>query len=154
LTKIEGKPMTFKNEYIPPIEQETSEFAKQARKTLNTGHTSRDSWTVDRERDMVLSRTGGGHSLDSYNEDYWSFLDHKGEYSITTRLVSKSEISPQEIAITRSFSYSLGPRVIEPDAVTIACIKEALTEHKDWGRASDYKICKLTLIDSRTGKEI
>ena len=103
---------------------------------------------------MVLSRTGGGHSLDSYNEDYWSFLDQKGEYSITTTLVSKSEISPQEIAITRSFSYSLGSRVIAPDSETVACIKEALTEYKDWGVDSSYKVCKLTLIDSSTGKEI
>ncbi|MDO8892009.1 MAG: hypothetical protein Q7V00_09220 [Sulfurimicrobium sp.] len=91
--------------------------------------------------------------MESAGEDYWGFLDHKGKYSINTELLSKSEISPEEIAITRSFSYVIGPGRIAPDTETIACIKEALREHKDYGVISDYKRCQLTLIDSN-GKEI
>lgn len=52
--------MTFKNEFVPPLEQETSEFFKKAREILRTGHTNYDQWTVDREREMVLFRRGGG----------------------------------------------------------------------------------------------
>jgi len=52
--------MAFKNEYVPPLEQETSEFLKKARETLRTGYSKYDAWTVDRERDMVLFRRGGG----------------------------------------------------------------------------------------------
>lgn len=51
--------MAFKNEYVPPLEQETSEFLKKARETLRTGYSKYDTWTVDRERDMVLFRRGG-----------------------------------------------------------------------------------------------
>lgn len=53
--------MAFKNEYVPPQEQETSEFLKQAQKTLKHASAElRSTWTVDRERDMVLFRRGGG----------------------------------------------------------------------------------------------
>ncbi|MDP2962142.1 MAG: hypothetical protein Q8N54_05230 [Sulfurimicrobium sp.] len=93
--------------------------------------------------------------MESAGEDYWDFLDHKGKYSINTELLSKSEISPEEIAITRSFSYVIGPGRIAPDTETIACIKEAL---KEYSRSylfnlEHYKRAQLTLIDSN-GKEI
>ena len=52
--------MAFKNEYVPPLEQETSEFLKKARETLRTGYSKYDAWTVDREKDMVLLFVGGG----------------------------------------------------------------------------------------------
>lgn len=92
--------------------------------------------------------------MDDYDHEQWSFLDCKGVYYINTTLQSKFEISSEEIAITRSFSYLMGGGSIEPDAETITCIKEALREYKDWGVISDYKRCQLTLIDSRNGKEI
>jgi hypothetical protein len=95
--------MAFVNELIPPIEQETSVFARQARKTLNTGHSQFDTWTIDREREMVLFKDGSGHSLDSHDEDWWSFIDKNGRYSVDTKLLSKVEISSEEIAITRRF---------------------------------------------------
>jgi hypothetical protein len=102
---------------------------------------------------MALARSGGGHSLDSANEDYWSFIDRKGRYSFTTYLRSKSEISSEEIAITRQIGFRMWEGLSKPDIETIACIKEALREHKDYGVISDYKGCQLTLIDSN-GKEI
>ncbi len=141
--------MAFKNEYVLPLEQETSEFFIRAQKTLNASSKRRSKWTVDRERNMVLFRQGGGHSLDSANEDYWSFMDCKGKYSFTTWLLSESEVSSEEIAIKRQIGLEASP----PDAETIACIKEALREHKDYGVISDYKHCQLTLIDSN-GKPI
>ncbi|MDO8891693.1 MAG: hypothetical protein Q8N54_01610 [Sulfurimicrobium sp.] len=141
--------MAFKNEYVLPLEQETSEFFGRAQKALNVTVERRSSWTVDRERDMALARSGGGHSLESEGEDYWSFLDRKGKYSFTTWLLSKTEISREEIAITRQIGLEASP----PDTETIACIKEALREYKDWGISSNYKRAQLTLLDSN-GKEI
>lgn len=146
--------MAFKNEYIPPLEQEISEFLKNARETLRTGYSKYDAWTVDRERDMVLFRRGGGHSMESKDEDYWNFIDRKGKYYICTTLLSKSETAPEELAITRSFHHMTGGGDSVPHIETLGCIKEALSEYKDWGVISDYKRCQLTLIDVITGKEI
>ena len=145
--------MTFKNEYIPPLELESSEFLKKVRETLRTGYSKHDKWTVDRERDMVLFRRGGGHSLESHNEDYWSFIDTSGEYCCDTTLLSTRRMSQDEVAITRSIGFRGGTSNV-PDAKALDCIKEALREYKDWGVISDYCRCKLTLIDAITGKEI
>ena len=145
--------MAFKNEYVPPLEQETSEFFRRAQKTLNVTSERRSKWTADRERDMALVREGRGHSLDSANENYWGFIDCKGTYSFTTWLLSESEISSEEISITRQIGFKAWEGVSDPDVETIAFIKEALREHKDYGVISDYKRCQLTLIDSN-GKEI
>ncbi len=141
--------MAFKNEYVPPLEQETSEFFRQAQKTLNAMAERRSKWTLDHERDMVLFRSGGGHSMESAGEDYWGFIDRKGKYSFTTWILLESEISSEENAITRQ----IGLESSQPDTETIACIKEALREYKDWGVSSNYKRAQLTLLDSN-GKEI
>lgn len=146
--------MAFKNEYVPPLEQETSEFFRRAQKTLNVTSERRSKWTVDRDREMALVRLGSGHSEEDKNHDIWKFIDRKGTYFLGTELLSAQEISPEEIAITRSFYYMTGGGDIAPDAETIAAIREALEEYKDWGALSDYKRCRLTLIDARTGKEI
>jgi hypothetical protein len=145
--------MAFNNEYIPPIEQETSEFAMQARKTLNTGHSQLDRWTIDRELEMVLFKYGSGHSLDSHTEDYWSFINSTDQHSCDTNLISKVEVSSEEIAITRNISFR-GDPANYPDANTLNCIKAALCEYKDWGIKSEYKNCKLTLLSAATGREI
>lgn len=147
--------MAFKNEYIPPLEQETSEFLKNARETMRAGYYERDKWTVDREREMVLKFVSSGHEMESAHQGIWRFMDRKGYYAFTTEELKKQEISPDEIAITYELGLFTGssPYVL-PDAETIACIKEALSEYKDWGVISDYKRCQLTLIDARTGKEI
>jgi hypothetical protein len=147
--------MAFKNEYIPPLEQETSEFFKKARETLRTGHSKYDQWTVDRERNMVLFRRGGGHSMESKDEDYWSFIVADREHYVDTEVLAKSEVTPEEIAITYSVSFR-GDQSRYPDAQTIACIEQALQER---GRThlfdlDHHKRCHLTLIDATTGKEI
>ena len=146
--------MAFKNEHVLPLEQETSEFFRKAQKTLHVMHEIRSQWTIDRERDMALVHRGGGHSMEDYNRENWSFLDRKGLYYIHTERLSQSVISPEEIAITRSIYFMIGGSDIVPDAETITCIKEALHEFKDYGVISDYKRCRLTLIDARTKKEI
>ena len=146
--------MAFKNEHVLPLEQETSEFFRKAQKTINVTYEIRSQWTIDRERDMALVHRGGGHSMEDYNEENWSFLDRKGLYYINTERLSQSVISPEEIAITRSIYFMTGGSDIVPDAETIACIKEALHEFKDYGVISDYNRCRLTLIDARTKKEI
>lgn len=146
--------MVFKNEYVLPLEQETSEFFRKAQKTLNAMAERRSKWTVDREREMVLLHRGGGHSMESKDHDNWGFLDRKGKYFIGTECLSKSEISPEEIEIARSFYCMVGGGDIAPDAETITAIKEVVREYKDWGVISDYKSCQLTLIDARTGEEV
>ena len=148
--------MAFKNEYVPPLEQETSEFFRQARETLRTGYSQYDAWTVDREREMVLLYRGSGHSMEDRNEEAWSFIDRKGRYFICTTLLSKCEVSPDEIAISRSFSFMTGGDRIAPNPATVACIKEALNEHsrRYLFDLEHYKFCQLKVVDAVTGKEI
>jgi len=147
--------MTFKNEYVPPLEQETSEFFKQAQKSLNVMAEVRSKWTVDRKREMVLLNKPIRRELESANSDLWGFIDTRGYYVFSTERLSKTEVSPEELAITyRLEGFWEGDRYSTPDATSLACIKEALQEYKDWGVISDYRRCQLTLVDGRTGKEI
>lgn len=94
--------------------------------------------------------------MEDYNHEHWTFLDCKGMYSVNTILQSKLEISSEEIAITRLFTYVTGGSSIEPDAETITCIKEAMQEYSRsyMFNLEHYKRCRLTLIDGRNGKEI
>jgi len=147
----------FKNEYVPPLEQEISEFLKKARETLRMGYSKYDAWTIDRERDMVLFYKGGGHDIDSAHLGLWSFIDRAGYYAFSTEEALKSVASPEEIAIT----YVLGPfrdgaPYATPTTETIACIKDALRERGKWHifNPEAYKRCQLILIDGVTGKEI
>ena len=149
--------MAFKNEDVLPLEQEeTTEFWNKARVTLRKGYSKYDVWTIDRERDMVLVSRARGHSMEDKDKETWSFLDRKGGYFIGTERLSESEISPEEIAITRSFYYMTGGGDITPDAETITGIKEALQEYSRsyMFNLEHYKRCRLTLIDARTKKEI
>ena len=146
--------MAFKNEYVPPLEQEISSFFSRAQKILNVMAEKRSKWTVDREREMLLVLKGSGREIEDANHDLWGFIDRKGYYVFSTDRLSKTEVSLEEIAITYKIrGFWQGAQYSSPDTKTIACIKEALRERKDWGLLSDYKTCQLTLIDSN-GKEI
>lgn len=147
--------MAFKNEVVPPLEQETSDFFKKVQEVLHASHTGYTFWTVDRERNMVLRHMGGGHSMEAANEDYWSFITVSREYRIDTKLLAKAEISPDVIAMTRSISYR-GVLSHYPEPEIIACIKEALQEYsrRYMFTLEHYKRCQLRLIDATTGKEI
>ncbi len=149
--------MAFKNEHVPPLEQEASEFFKKARATLRTGYTNYDRWTVDREREMVLSHLGSGRELESANEDSWTFIDGKGMYRFDTKRLRKDEVSPEELAITYELTgFWAGAGRLTPDAASLRCIKEALREYSRWHlfNPEALKRCQLTLIDGRTGEEI
>ena len=147
--------MAFKNEYVPPLEQETSEFLKNAREMLRTGYSKYDAWTVDREKDMVLLYVGGGRDLESANLGIWKFIDCKGFYSFTTEQLDKNELSSSEVAITYKFGrpftgtspYSLS------DAETLQNIKAALQEYarRYLFNLEHYKHCQLTWIDAKHG---
>jgi hypothetical protein len=103
--------MTFKNEYIPPLEQETSAYFKEMRKTLRTGNHKNDAWTVDREHNRVLARVGVGHDIDSCDEEYWVYFDGTDCYGFTTKQLNYSLISegpPIKIAVTRDIMYFKG----------------------------------------------
>lgn len=149
--------MTFKNEYILPIDQETSEFAKQARRTLNTGHSQFDAWTIDRERELILMFRGTGREVETANQESWVYLDATGKYSVYTDLLSKTEVSTHEIAITRSLRgcvSSVGALVTTSE--TIACIKEAIREYSRifLFNLEHFNKCQLILVDATSGKEI
>lgn len=148
--------MAFVNELIPPIEQETSEFARQARKTLNTGHSQFDTWTIDRERNLILMYHGSDREVETSHQQSWRFVDSTGKYWVYIDLVSKTEISSEEIAITRSLRGCVSDNgELVSDAEIVAFIKEGLQEYKDWGVISDYKHCLLTLtVNSATAKGI
>jgi hypothetical protein len=145
---LRSEPMTFKNEYIPPIEQETSEFFKQARETLKTGFSEFDSWTVDRQNDRVLNWSHSGRDYESRNDEGWDYIDTTGRYRFGTRLTSQEELSPNEIAMTRTiYVVWEGNHVAGmPSKETWQHIKEALEIRRDYGVRSKYSACKLTLI--------
>ena len=147
--------MAFKNEYIPPLEQETSEFLKEARLKLRTGHSKHDDWTVDREDDMVLQYRGCGHEdKEAAKTEYWQFIDCEGLYCFDTYLESKIDISETEVAIKRRISFPPTSGFDRPDADTIAKIKEALRVTKDFGVISKYESCQLVLVDTFSGNEL
>lgn len=126
--------MAFKNEYVPPLEQETSEFFRRARETLRTGHKRDDDWTVDRENNRVLFRSGSGHEIDNYEEEYWRFLDGEDRYSFTTKTINRKVVDagpPRKIALTRDILLFLGHPPFKglPDDLVIQEIKSAFREY-------------------------
>jgi hypothetical protein len=138
--------MTFHNEYVPKLEDETSGFLSQARKALNFGHSVYDMWTVDRENDMVLARTGRGHDADSANDEYWRFMDRKGVYAFSTTLLRSSAISDGVVHIERSIGFRALEGVDDqPDEASIVQIKHALEEFKDYCVLSKFRECELIL---------
>lgn len=149
--------MAFRNEYVPPLEQETSEFLRKVRTILCIGNTRYDRWTVDRDHGMVLIRSGGGHEADSADLDIWDFIDHERHYSFTTECLKKQNRSKEDIAITYELgAFIQGEGYAMPDPETIVRIKDALQEY---GRRylfnlEHYKRCYVTLINRDTGKEI
>ena len=143
--------MAFKNEYVPPLEQETSEFFRKAREVLRTGHYKTDAWTVDRENDRVLKRTGKGHEIDDHDQEYWRFLDGDDRYSFTTRQLSctlLSEGSHEHWEMTRDIEKFSGGGSYKglPDANTLKCIKEAFDAHGAFCMASKNDVCQHTLL--------
>jgi hypothetical protein len=143
--------MAFKNEYVPPLEQETSEFFKRARETLHIGYNKNDAWTVDRESKRVLSRTGCGHEIDDRDEEYWEYLDGDDCYGFTTKELNYSLIEegpPKKIAITRDILYFKGGAAYKgiPEAKIIQRIKDAFQVHGGACMASQNKVFEHTLL--------
>lgn len=140
--------MTFKNEYIPPIEEETSEFFKKAREVLCKGHPEYTSWTIDRLNSGALMWTSGGREFETRHDDSWKYFNQTGLYIFDTRLDGSNEISPRELEQTRTIlrfwkqDYTAGM----PSAETLSQIKAALQSHKEGGVLSVYETCRLTLI--------
>lgn len=143
--------MAFKNEYVPPLEQETSEYLSRAREMLRKGHLKNDAWTVDRENDRVLARTGRGHEIDDQNQEYWEYLDGDDRYSFVTSETSRSLIAkgpPMEIALSRDIQMFWGhaPYKGLPDSTVIQRIKEAFQVYGAHCMASQGEKCVHTLL--------
>ena len=112
--------MAFKNEYVPPLEQEISSFFSRAQKILNVMAEKRSKWTVDREREMLLVLKGSGREIEDANHDLWGFIDRKGYYVFSTDRLSKTEVSLEEIAITYKIrGFWQGAQYSSPDTKTI-----------------------------------
>ena len=142
--------MAFKNEYVPPLEQETSEFFRKAREVLRTGHYKTDDWTVDRENNRVLGRTGCGHEIDDHDEEYWKYLDGDDCYGFTTKKLNYSLISegpPRKITVTQDIVYFKGGNLYKgiPDAQVIQRIKEAFQVYGGACMASQDDVFEHTL---------
>jgi hypothetical protein len=141
--------MTFKNEYIPKLEDEASEFLRNARKKLNVGQSAYDKWTVDRTSNAVLVRVGAGRD-EAATDDYWRFLNQKDAYAFTTTLLESEEVSASCIYIKRSIGFREISGLDDiPDAATSASIKDALAEYKDLSAVSKYESCDLVLVDAQ-----
>ena len=149
--------MSFKNEFVPLLDQEHSEFFRKVRKSLHTGFTTYDCWTVDRERDMVLFHEGSGHDIESASYDLWAYIDRKGHYVFGTDRLSRTEGPAQSLVISyRLRGFWGGNRYSTPDAATLASIKEALRESSRWylSNPEAFTRCELTLVDGSTGQEL
>lgn len=145
--------MAFKNEYIPPVQQETSEFLKKARETLRTGHKKNDAWTVDRENDRVLFYSGCGHEIDDHDEEYWQYLDANDRYSFTTKRVERKVIAagpPKIIALTRDILHFWGGELYSglPGEQTLQHIREAFQVYGAYCMSSMDEECQHTLLGS------
>ncbi len=143
--------MAFKNEYVPPLEQETSEFLKKARETLRTGHYKTDDWTVDRENNRVLFYSGCGHEIDDHDEEYWNYLDGDDRYAFTTKKLNYSLISegpPRKFAVIRDILHFRGgnPYKGVPTDLVIQRIKEAFRVCGGGCMASKHYIYEHTLL--------
>ena len=143
--------MAFENEYIPPLELETSEYFKKAREILRTGHYKNDAWTVDRSNNRVLDCTGRGHEIDDHDQEYWEYLDGDDRYCFTTKMLKYSLVSegpPRLIAITRDIIYFWGGALYTgvPDDVIISRIKIALDVHGGHCMASCDEVFQHTLL--------
>lgn len=143
--------MSFKNEYVPPLEQETSEFFRKARELLRTGHYKNDAWTVDRANNRVLKRTGRGHEIDDRDQEYWEYLEGDSRYAFTTKEVVYRLVSdgpPKKIAVTRDILYFMGGKLSEgtPDQQVIKRIEEAFQVHGGHCMASQEEECQHTLL--------
>lgn len=146
--------MPFINEYIPSAENETSLFAAEAKAKLNTGHSKHDKWTIDRDRRMVLQRTGCGHTPEGANTDFWKFLEVDGIYTFSTDLINSTPESEGKLNIERTINFPDTPGFNQPGQKTVSHIKEALQTYKDYGVISDFSDCALTLIEAISGKAL
>lgn len=143
--------MAFKNEYVLPLEQETSEFLKKAREILRTGHKKNDAWTVNRGSNSVLFYSGCGHEIDDHDEEYWQFLDGERRYSFTTKKFDRKVIAagpPKKIALTRDILHFWSGELYSglPDNQTLQYIKEAFQVHGAYCMASKDEECQHTLL--------
>lgn len=141
--------MTFKSEYVPKLEDEKSELLLHARSKLRLGHLSTDQWTVDRENDMALVRTGRGHEIDDHDEEYWTFLHGDDTYHFDTSLLNSQELSGKRIHLERTISFRATVGSSQPNDRVLQYIKSALRAYKDYGVISDYESCELVLINHR-----
>lgn len=149
--------MTFKNEFVPPLEQETSEFFKKAREILHVGHTNYDRWTVDRESEIAFKHERSGREVETADHGIWSYINKNGRCVFSTERISKTEVTPGEVMIKyRLNEFWAGQDYATPDGTTLIGIKEALREYGKWHlfNPEAFKLIHIILIDGRTGAEV
>lgn len=149
--------MAFKNEYVPTLEQETSEFLKKARETLRTGYNKNDAWTVDRENNRVLCCIGRGHEVNDRDEEYWEYLDGNDRYRFTSKKFNRKVLvvgPPKRITLTRNIVHFWSSHLYSglPDEQALQYIKEAFQEYAAYCMASEDDECLHTML--LCGKDI
>ena len=125
--------MTFENERVPRIEDETSDYFRLARAKLRAGFVPSDQWTVDRSRNLALRRTGAGHDIESRDEEYWTFLDGARAHHFATTLLASRETPDGSVHLERSIQFLLAPGEAPPGDSTLRQIKEALMAYGVYG---------------------
>jgi len=141
--------MAFQNEYVPQPEAEASEFFRAARGKLRLGFSPHDKWTVDRDRDLVLVRTGRGSDIESQNDEYFTFLRQDRTYRVHTTVLESRELDPQRLRIVRKIRFVIAPDLAPPTPEAIELVKEALTAYKDYGVISQHASCVLILKNEK-----
>jgi len=125
--------MTFQNERVPKLEDERSEYFRGARERLRVGFVPSDQWTVDRESNLVLRRTGAGHEIESKDEEYWTFLHGARAHHFATTLLASRETSDGAVHVERSIQFMVAPGEAPPGDSTLRKIKDALATFGQYG---------------------
>jgi len=149
--------MSFKNEFAPPLEQESSEFFKNARRKFNIGHTDYDRWTVDRTHESALIHQGSGREIESANHDIWEYIDTNGYYVFSTEKTSEEKTNNDTINTTYILNgFWEGDAYSTPTPASLIQIKNALREYSRWHlfNPEAFSHSHITLIDGTNGGEI
>jgi hypothetical protein len=149
--------MAFKNQYVPLLEEQLSDFFQSARESLRQGYSKFDTWTVDYERNVVLVHEGSGHEIEDADFDSWACIDRHGHYVFSTERLSHSQPTLNEVTATyRLVHFFSSERYSVPDMTSLGLVKEALREYirRHLFNLEAFECSRLTLIDGKTGKEI
>jgi hypothetical protein len=160
-SKAEPRKFPHPLEHYSAHEHRLNEFVITAREKLRKGHSIWDMWTIDHERELVLTHLGWPRrEIDESNDCNWEFISSKARYRLNTTQLLSTEISPGEMCATYriNFFWDLGQTNCQPvpEDSTMLHIKEAIDEFHRYSLFdfNAYQNRKIRLINCRDGKDI